>query len=146
MLCKSCKTNFRKPKKYSMHQICNAMHVMKHKKMGPKRNDWKDFTYSCGLNPSQLRKYMDACEQYLISSTDEGVLKPFTCISTPLVKMKITNMEGSIGLMDSKLHCIGEAPCYTCGKHISCREENIICANPFTVAQFMILCKECNIS
>ena len=107
-----------------------------------KKTEWQSFTPHTN-NPSLLRKYMYACEQFLISFTEEQE-KTYTYTPLPIVKMKIEDREKSIGIVEEKLHYIDSIACYVCGKLQECKEENIISANPFTRAQFMIICKECN--
>ena len=107
-----------------------------------KKSDWQEF--ACSAHPSVIRKYMDACEAFLNANNDEqDVQQPYTFSPLPVVKITNTDPARSIGLVHEKLHYIEESVCYFCGLMVPCKEEHVLSANPFTRAQFMIVCKGC---
>jgi len=102
---------------------------------------WMEFTPS--TNPSIIRKYMDACEQFLLEHppVNKEEIKMFANCD---IKKNIIDNKKSLAILESDLHYIGESSCYTCKTIVDCKDENIITANPFTRAQFVILCKTCS--
>lgn len=102
--------------------------------------DWKEFVND--NSPSILRKYMDACEAFLIAPTENNDRK-YTYTQIPVARLTNDDPQKSLGLIAEKLNLIEESVCYFCHNMVKCKDEHIVSGNPFTRAQFMVMCKEC---
>lgn len=110
--------------------------------MGKKQdNDWKQLGSNLSSSTS-IRKYLDLCRDWYISNDNEIESVPQYCNISPNLNAV---RETSLGLFDTDIRNVNEFNCYSCSSFVSGENAKIALANPFTRAQFMILCAECSI-
>jgi hypothetical protein len=106
-------------------------------------NDWSNFTFSQASTISGVRKYLDLCQSWLASP------KSVTNESKILFCNKKVNFldetETYLGMHDAEVREVRTFCCYVCKKDSSMDNDGkLMVANPFTRAQLMLLCGDCN--
>lgn len=104
-------------------------------------NDWKNYNIQSNSAIS-VRKYLDLCQSWLIapqetnSNTQEFFNKKIVCN---------TSQKAYIGMCEADLRNVVTFKCTICKTDTSMLEDGkSIVANPFTRAQFMLLCHDCH--
>ena len=103
-------------------------------------SDWK--TFNLQSQSSSIRKYLDICKDWLVAHED---------ITEP--SRKFCNMpqifddhaSTFIGMTENEVRNVTIFKCSICSTESNLMSEGkSITANPFSRAQFMIICNECN--
>jgi len=90
----------------------------------------------------QSRKYLDACLQWLLAATDDTEQGDLTMHNHPWSFDDIPQKE-TLGLFDDRVRLLKSASCCLCNTtQVDTWKVGI--ANPFTHAQYMILCSQCS--
>ena len=88
------------------------------------------------------KKYLELCKNYMIANPDVETESKQFLNSTPIIPHTV---EAKFGMNDNDIRDIREFTCSIC-KNVSSIESDgkKIIANPFTRAQYMLVCFECN--
>jgi hypothetical protein len=93
----------------------------------------------------QLRKYIDQCSDWMVEpvNTSDNSAIPVLASSHLLGSTDCDN----IGLVEGELQHSKRFRCFTCDAQVCLGERGrVVVANPFTRAQFMLLCDSCKVS
>ena len=103
--------------------------------------DWK--TISNNLNNSTtVRKYLDLCKDWLISN-DQTTESNYQFCNIKIKQIPFYD-GNTLGLNEIDLRCIETFACIICKKKSSLQTDGKhIIANPFTRAQFTLMCGNC---
>lgn len=89
---------------------------------------------------SCVQKYLNMCEQWLIKN--EGASKnPHSFVN---VTPELTNYSTCIGMYETDIRHINKFKCAICDSYSDMNSGKCVVANPFTRAQYMVLCHDCN--
>ena len=100
---------------------------------------WKNFSLSINTS-SNIRKYLDLCKEWYISHDNDLHVAPQFCNIAP----NFENNLNKLGLYDTELRNITSFSCYICKEEHDDSDKKILTANPFTRAQYVLLCTNCN--
>ena len=103
-----------------------------------KKMSWK--TMPVPTTTIQIRKYLEACQDWLMQTDEEE-----TCIEFMYNhpwKFNDHTTKETLGLLEDEIQTIKKAKCCIC--NTTTEDWKISTGNPFTHAQFMILCSKCH--
>lgn len=101
---------------------------------------WKNFSSSMNTS-SNIRKYLDLCKEWFIAYDNNVHAEPQFCNIAPTFE---NNLKNKLGLYDTELRNINYFTCYICNQDHDNSDKKILTANPFTRAQYVLLCTNCN--
>lgn len=103
--------------------------------------DWTTYTIQSNT-ASSIRKYLDLCQNWLTEPKDKSDVKHQFCNK----KIELSYSVGThIGMYESEVNNVSDFFCTICKKESNMQEEGkTMISNPFTRAQFMLLCNECH--
>ena len=88
----------------------------------------------------QIRKYLDACQAWFIQIDEDE--EPTALIYNQPWKFDTHHVDDTLGLLEEDVKLMKTANCALCKIH--CGDAwKVGIANPFTHAQFMVLCTKC---
>ena len=102
-------------------------------------SDWQ--TFNVHAQSSSIRKYLDACKDWLVSHED--------VVDTPRIYCNMLQKFDEIaptyiGMMETEVRNVTFFKCSICSRDTNLNSEGkTITANPFTRAQFMLVCNDC---
>ena len=101
---------------------------------------WQTASFNMNTS-SHIRKYMDLCKEWYISNDNEVNMTPQFCN----IAQKFDNsVKNRLGLHDTELRNITSFMCYICKQEYNDSDKKTLTANPFTRAQYVLLCTNCN--
>ena len=104
--------------------------------------DWMNFNISLSAQ-SNVRKYIDLCQSWLISPQSKHDTTSHRYFTIPPIFDE--NMMTDIGMFENDARNASEFTCFICKKPSNMQKDGkSIIANPFTRAQLMLLCNDCN--
>jgi len=89
--------------------------------------------------PSELKVYIDTCKAYILESNEP--LQENIVINN-LWNIKQSVSKDVLGLLEDDIVLITTFECAVCSAQS--QKKNVVCVNPFTRAQFALLCDTCN--
>ena len=100
--------------------------------------------------PSHKRAYIESCKDWLlsISATDDTHDTHDDEVDVGKQSLPVQTAPQfctNIGLMGEHIYTENEFECFICKTVSNVSDGKIISANPFTRAQYMLLCASCNI-
>ena len=100
---------------------------------------WSSFVITQNSS-SCVQKYIGICEQWLI----EHEPTPNNTRSFINVTPELTNYSTCIGMYETDIRHINKFKCAICETYSDMNNGKCVVANPFTRAQYMVLCADCN--
>lgn len=101
--------------------------------------DWS----TCSMNLStstNVRKYLDLCKDWLVTHDSVGTEALFYNIDPHISEIT----KRSIGMYENETRHIQQFYCSCCNNLSNLKEDGkSFVANPFTRAQFMLVCNDC---
>ncbi len=107
--------------------------------MVKKQEDWANFGQL--TNAANKRKYLDLCKDWLVSNE----IVPTTSVHFYNVNntFDIKN-DSTIGMYDTEVRYVERVDCQLCSNELNLKlNGKVVVANPFSRAQFMIVCENC---
>jgi len=99
-------------------------------------------TFSLSMNSSSsIRKYLDYCKEWYLFHDNEVSVATQFCNIAPKLDHKSINR---LGLHDTELRNINSFICYMCKEEHDEINKKTLMANPFTRAQYVLVCVNCN--
>jgi hypothetical protein len=90
----------------------------------------------------QCRKFLDACQDWLMQNEDEVEHDSQHLLNQPW-KFSQIHITETLGLLEDEVRLVQTANCGLCKKN--CMENwKVGIGNPFTHAQFVLLCTDCH--
>jgi len=102
-------------------------------------DDWR--SVSSGSTNINIKKYIELCKEWLVVPDNAVTVIPQFCNVLPdYASDPCTN---TLGLSEPDIRTISSFECFICSKLTAKKDGKSIVANPFTRAQFMLVCNEC---
>jgi len=101
--------------------------------------DWK--THTLISSSSSIRKYLDLCKNWLVLH-DDNIEPTRTFCNIPVTFDN--DSPTYMGMTDIDIRSVSKFRCSICSNHSDLNENGkCITANPFTRAQHMLVCEQC---
>ena len=104
-----------------------------------RKNNWR--TIPIPNTTIQIRKYLEACQNWLMQTQEEETCSN-ECMYNHPWKFNDHTTKQTLGLLENEIQTIKKASCSIC--ETVTEDWKISVGNPFTHAQFMILCPKCH--
>lgn len=104
--------------------------------------DWQTFTFA-SHSATNVRKYLDACQTWLIApdNTQESTHMQFFNMRSNFAK----GAQMTFGMYDTDIKSVQQFKCSVCTRDANMETDGkCMVANPFTRAEFMLLCADCH--
>ena len=114
--------------------------------MGKKNIEWQNTEVL--TTPSHKRAYIESCKDWLLAMpVVEGEHEDEIDVGKqPLPVQLSAQVSENIGLMREHIYNENLFKCFICKQENNVADGKIINANPFTRAQYMLLCSSCQIN
>lgn len=93
--------------------------------------------------PSQIRAYIDACKDWLISAGEGDVEEEE--VYQPAIFDQVTPVQmQNISVVPEYVYSINAFDCFNCNTHTQVSKGTIVNANPFARSSCVMLCEKCS--
>ena len=93
---------------------------------------------------AHTRRYIDTCKEWLLTPITNVPKSVQICNIKPGNEDVFLSAKDCIGLYELDIDILTRMECYVCSTMISSENCKKVVANPFTRAQFMIMCADCD--
>lgn len=109
--------------------------------MVKKQEDWTSFTGDL-TNSTNIRKYLDLCKEWLITHDEKNnTVTKFYNVGSGTAKAPSDTI---FGLDELAIRNSSNFSCAVCKECFAIDDGKSVVANPFTRAQYMLVCNTCN--
>ena len=100
--------------------------------------DWKQLKGAANVS---TKKYLELCKNYMIAASDTEIESKQFFNSAPVIPYTV---QAKFGMTDDDIKYIEKFTCSICKAESSIEFGKKITLNPFTRAQFTLVCADCN--